>query len=93
MRYFLPAFLLAALDHVDIAETILAFLHPARATYMGPDKVKVYFDDLTVEERRAVRGFLEYIRDTHTHFREDAEAALTSYWHDLGGIEPKGEGP
>jgi len=91
IRYFMPALLLAALDDTDIRNMVVWYLDPDRYSEKVRSEIRANFQTFSLGERWAVRAFLEHIRDNMASRQEDAQSALAHYWHDLGGLEPRGE--
>lgn len=92
-QFYLPAYLLAALDcHDGIRDSVLFNLGPSEGDLA--DWRESRDARLTPIQKAAVRCFLEYIRDTSERdsiMRQDARIALCCYWgraeHGvLGGI-------
>ena len=85
VRYYLPAYLLASLDDLDLQFFVLAGLlldEPQEDKYNLRDWTLKRFGVLAPAEKAAVRAFLEYVRDESPDdlFRENAAKALERYW-------------
>jgi hypothetical protein len=86
LRFFLPAYLMAALDGVgDIRGFVVDFLRcPDRSLYQG--ELRAHFlgqvSSLSPGQRNAVKLVLEYLKDSADDelFRGDVTAALERYW-------------
>jgi hypothetical protein len=82
--FYLPAYLLAALDDYERSDHVVYGLCP-----MSSEKPKLLqwqlrrYDRLNARQREAVRSFLEYMRDEKREYVFDAEEihdALERYW-------------
>ncbi|HZI08286.1 MAG TPA: DUF6714 family protein [Archangium sp.] len=87
-RYYLPAYLLAALEeHGNLMpHTVYGLTLPAESS---PEDLTLRawqlerFEGLSPTQKRAVRAFLEYARDEASHYfsqGQEPRLALTSYW-------------
>src|ERR1700722_2064913 len=95
-RFYLPAYMRRALDLLDaqLLETWLpgSVIHHLTFSSKYADQVSYTldrFETLSTAQGRAVRTFLEYIRDypcAVASYRRDAELALLKYW---GLVEEK----
>lgn len=81
MQFYLPAYLLAALESDgDVLDSVLYALRPSE------DQRKDYFESpeasFTTLQRRAVRAFLEWVRDevAESDGGDAARQALDAYW-------------
>jgi hypothetical protein len=81
--YFLPAYMLARLEHSDEADVagvfVVYFLKPPEKS----DRLVEWLttiDTLNLDQKRAVRLFLEAVADNQEDTLADARAALSSYW-------------
>lgn len=82
MRYYLPAFMSAAVDEVgEIIYRLLAELRPFEPVerFTG---TQIRYDPLTLPQKQAVARFLEYVRDQmpHRSLAGMAQKALDRYW-------------
>jgi hypothetical protein len=84
LRYYLPAYLLAALDEPGVPEFILYELTPfdERAGQPLHSYLVSRFSDFSDSEKRAIRAFLELIREERadSYFRDKMEPAMRQYW-------------
>jgi hypothetical protein len=85
-RYYLPTYLLAALDDFwDVREFVLSHLTLPEAPTGEPEQRSFAlrrFEHLSPAQKRAVRACLEYFRDEAPGevFRAHVLAALERYW-------------
>ncbi len=84
-QYYLPAFLIWTLNHLDdgeyATESTLVALDPGTEREMLHEFRKSHFDLLTAEQIAAVRHALWHIAE-HPDLGEFAESALVNYWID-----------
>ncbi len=85
LQYYLPAYLFAALDDFwDILDFVLSHLVPSRQEDMKEFRagVEAQLGGFTPAQRRALRAFLEYVRDERSErcIPEKLERVLNVYW-------------
>jgi hypothetical protein len=83
LQYYLPAYLLAALDEVaDIVYWTVDRLRPRKTEEEYLAWFKSRFDPYTPAQKQAIRLFLEYVRDAMPHLSlvDLAEQALDRCW-------------
>ncbi|HEX2572556.1 MAG TPA: DUF6714 family protein [Polyangia bacterium] len=81
--FYLPAYLLAALDDYEHSDHVVYGLCPTTDDPKLLEWDLRRFDRLNARQRAAVRSFLEYMRDQTHRFaatRKDIEEALAGYW-------------
>ncbi|MFY0563591.1 DUF6714 family protein [Archangium lansingense] len=87
-RYYLPAYLLAALeDHGNLMpHTVYGLTLPAGSS-SGEQRLRAWqlerFEQLSPAQKHAVRAFLEYARGEASHYfsqGQEPRLALTRYW-------------
>jgi len=84
-RYFLPAYLIASLIHYDESDivpdmVILLLTVPAES---GKDiRFMERHEGLTIDQKRAIREFLEYLAEEHGRefLHDEPGTALSHYW-------------
>jgi hypothetical protein len=87
-RYYLPAYLLAALDDYGNRMPMIVYgLTPHDESSPEERELRDWqlerFEGLTTAQKRAVRAFLEYARDEASHYFSQGESpriALERYW-------------
>lgn len=93
-RYYLPAFLIAALENIFeeksfvLALNIGLTLHKPTKNF-EPSSVQIRFEQfnvLTLQEKLAVKHYLQVVAELEIGDELGAETALHSYWYDF--IEP-----
>ena len=94
VRYFLPAFLIASVQHYDdsdqIPSTLLFFLNPyAMSDSAYQSRFRERFESFNNSERAAIRAFLEYLRDTHSadfpaSSGKDQASEVLDWWAERG---------
>jgi hypothetical protein len=87
LAYYLPAYLFAALDdYWDILDFVLSHLVPSRREELEGFQASVEqrFGRFTPAQRRALRAFLEYVRDELPDrcVPEEMERVLDVYWRE-----------
>jgi hypothetical protein len=88
LQFFLPAYLFAALDDFwDVLDFVLSHLLPSSRDDLEAFRTHVEerFGQFTPEQRRALRSFLEFVRDEmpdrYMPQPQRVEQALDLYWH------------
>ena len=91
LRYYIPAFLIASVLHYDdsdqIPSTLLFLLNPFAMTDSDyQPRFRERFESLSDSERHAIRGFLEFLRDTHaddfpSSGEKDQASQLLEWWN------------
>ena len=91
LRYYLPAYLLAALeDDWDFLHFVIFNLAPTLDMYgyeSKQDYLRKRFSEFTPTQKLAIREFMEFVRDEMSDrpMRSQIASALEDYW---GTVEP-----
>ena len=83
-RYYLPAYMLFVLDDLKKSDVIPANLVvslTASTSELSEAEFKARMDGFTLDQKKAIRSFLEYLKDTNvTYSKNPPRKAIRQYW-------------